>query len=79
MQTHMQAGQSTRDIHRLIDRRPGDHQAGGGQDAMAMSALDRGVDLSGDSEVVGGDDKRLHGVADTFLLPLNPETAIGAQ
>ena len=38
----------------------GHHQAGGGQDAVAMGALDRLVDFDGGAEVVGGDDQLLH-------------------
>jgi hypothetical protein len=35
----------------------GDHQAGGGEDAVAVGAFDGVVDGFGEAEVVGGDDE----------------------
>ena len=38
-------------------RRARHHQAGGGQNAVAMGALDRLVDFDGGAEIIGGDDQ----------------------
>ena len=51
--------QPPRTGNRVGDRRAADHQAGRGQDAVAMRDLDRFVDRDVVAEVVGGDDERL--------------------
>ena len=38
----------------------GDHQAGGGQNPIAMGPFDRFIDFDGSAEVVGGDDELFH-------------------
>ena len=64
---HQHQMQTHRQRHRLGARhgvgggRRRDHQAGGGENTLAMRALDRVVDLDGGAEIVRGDDQSLRG------------------
>ena len=57
VQTDAKAGRSARELDRVGGRRTADHQAGGGQDPLAMRELHRRIDLGGLAKVVGGDDE----------------------
>jgi hypothetical protein len=57
MQAHSKPRQALRDLDSLGRRRRSDHQARGGQNAFDMRALDRLIDLVGETEVVGRDDQ----------------------
>ena len=56
MQADREAGVAPRDPHRLRRRASADHEAGGGEHALAVRALDGFVHLGREAEVVGGDD-----------------------
>ncbi len=68
VQPDAQAGGAARDLHRLGGGGRRHHQARGREDAVPVGALDRGVDLGREAEVVGGDDEVL-GHGDATLLP----------
>src|ERR1700728_1428138 len=57
MQPDSEPRQATGQLHSLGRCRLSDHQACGSEDAFDMRALDRLVDLVGETEVVGRDDQ----------------------
>jgi hypothetical protein len=57
VQPEAQARQSACPHHRVGDGRRADHQAGAGQDAVAVCLLDRLVDRDVATEIVGADDQ----------------------
>jgi len=59
MQADAQSGQPAGARHRILDRGTADHEAGGGQDAVAMRNFDRIVDLGSKPEIIGGDNRLL--------------------
>ena len=59
MQPDPQRGDPARSFDGIGGTGRGDHQAGGGEDTVAMGLLDGLVDLAAEAEIVGGDDQSL--------------------
>jgi hypothetical protein len=57
MQADSEPRQAPRELHSGGRRRPSDHQARRGEDALDMRALDGLIDLVGEAEIVGRDDQ----------------------
>ncbi len=55
MQAHAQAREPPGSAHRVTHRGTCDHQAGGGEDSVAVRAFNGLVDGLGKAEIVGGD------------------------
>jgi hypothetical protein len=65
MQPHTEARVGAGDGHCFVEGRAADHEAGRGEDALAMRPEYGGVDLGRGAEVVGVDDqaaRRTHSV-----------------
>jgi len=57
MQADAQSRQAPCPRHRVVRRRRSNHEAGTGQDAIAMRGFDRLVDRRVESEIVSADDE----------------------